>query len=64
MAQKDSGSGNHRIRITFLDAMLADGVSVSSGDFSHGPQHVFWTCLDHIVKSRDMSPKNISLSTF
>ena len=26
-----------------------------SGDFSHGPQHVFWTFLDQIVKSKDMS---------
>ena len=31
-----------------------------SGDFSHGPQHVFWTCLDQIVKSNDISfQKNI-----
>ena len=27
----------------------------TSGDFSHGPQHVFWTCLDQIVKPKDMS---------
>ena len=32
-------------------------VTTFSGDFSHGHQHVFWTCLDLIVKSRDMSPK-------
>ena len=31
----------------------------SSGDFSHGPQHVFWTCLDQIVKSRTCPPKTI-----
>ena len=30
---------------------------VNSGDFSHGPQHVFWTCLDQIVKSKDVLPK-------
>ena len=29
----------------------------SSGDFSHCPQHVFWTCLDQIVKSKDVLPK-------
>ena len=28
-----------------------------SGDFSHGSRHVFWTCLDQIVKSKDMSSK-------
>ena len=31
--------------------------SPSSGDFSHGPQHVFWTCSYHMDKSRDMSLK-------
>ena len=30
---------------------------INSGDFSHGPQHVFWTCLDQIVKSKDVLPK-------
>ena len=29
-----------------------------SGDCSHGSQRVFWTCLDQIVMSRDMTPKN------
>ena len=29
----------------------------SSGDFSHGPQHVFWTCSYQMDKSRDMSLK-------
>ena len=29
--------------------------TIGSGDFSHSPQHVFWTCLDQIVKSKDMS---------
>ena len=28
---------------------------ISNGDFSHGPQYVFWTCLDEIVKSKDVS---------
>ena len=30
-----------------------------SGDFSHGPQHVFWTCSNQMDKSRDMSLKKI-----
>ena len=30
-----------------------------TSDFSHGPQHVFWTSLDEIIKSRDMFPKKI-----
>ena len=29
----------------------------SSGDFSHSPQHVFWTCSYQMDKSRDMSQK-------
>ena len=31
----------------------------TNGDFSHGPQHVFWTRLDQIARSRDMSSKKI-----
>ena len=37
--------------------IITKSYPITNGDFSHGPQHVFWTCLDHIVKSKDMSPK-------
>ena len=30
---------------------------VPSGDFSHGSQHVFWTCSYQMDKSRNMSLK-------
>ena len=36
-------------------------ISGSSGDFSHGPQHVFWTCSYQMDKSRDMSLKKIPI---
>ena len=36
---------------------------IKSGDFSHGLQHIFWTCLDQIVKSKDVLPKNMGFWT-
>ena len=32
-------------------------MAASSGDFSHDPQHVFWTCSYQMDKSSDMSLK-------
>ena len=35
---------------------------MGSGDFSHSPQHVFWTCSYQMDKSRDMSLKKYRFS--
>ena len=52
----ESGIGSPAPRST----LQMTGV-VTSGDFLHGPQHVFWTCSYQMDKSRDMSLKrNIS----
>ena len=32
---------------------------MGSGDFSHDPLHVFWTCLGQIVKSKNMPLQKI-----
>ena len=48
----ESGIGSPAPRST----LQMTGV-VTSGDFSHGPQHVFWTCSYQMDKSRDMSLK-------
>ena len=36
----------------------SQGLDAISGDFLHGPQHVFWTCSYQMDKSRDMSMRN------
>ena len=44
----------HRSAQPFIQYIIRCQLLKSSGDFSHGPQHVFWTCLDQIVKSKDV----------
>ena len=46
-----------RFRGTIGKILETSGNMWSCGDFSHGPQHVFWTCSYQMDKSRDMSLK-------
>ena len=47
-----------RLVLACMHVIGTSSSNATSGDFSHGPQHVFWTCLYQMDKSRDMSLKN------